>query len=139
MLWLQTHDKKVPNYSPLTSQDLSPTSRLSTLSTTMQRSNLEERRARRRERQGVLSSNYKDFMKMFGDGGTSPLPQLFTVTRAEYNKAWSKFKRSWNNGVLFNNGTQVCDTFAKDDFMRQVVRDCILIQRGHAKLSKSTF
>lgn len=105
----------------------------------MQRANLAERRARRRERQGVLSSNYKDFMKMFGEGGTVPLPQLFTVTRAEYNKAWSKFKQSWNNGVLFNNGTQVRDTFAKDDFIRQVVRDCILIHRGHAKLSKSTF
>ena len=102
---------------------------------TMQRANLEERRRRRRERQGILSSNFKDFMKTYGEGGLIPIPQLFTVTRSEYQKAWTKFKQSWNDGILFNNGTRVDDAYAKDEFIRRVVCDCLLIQRGHSALT----
>lgn len=102
----------------------------------MQRANLEERRRRRRrERQGILSSNFKDFMKTYGEGGLIPIPQLFTVTRSEYQKAWTKFKQSWNDGILFNNGTRVDDAYAKDEFIRRVVCDCLLIQRGHSVLT----
>ena len=96
--------------------------------------NLIERRNKRREKHRIYSSNFKNFMKCYGENGTNPVPQLFSVTRAEYQKTWNKFKRSWNDGILFNNGTQVEDSFASDPFIRERIRECLLIQRGHASM-----
>lgn len=98
------------------------------------RTNIVERRRKRREQQRIYSSNFKNFMKVYGETGTNPMPQLFSVTRAEYQKTWNKFKRSWNDGVLFNDGTQVADSYATDPFIREKIRDCLLIQRGHASM-----
>ena len=93
------------------------------------------RRQKRRDQMRLLTSNYRDFMATYGVNGIQPIPQLYTVTRTEYTKAWSKFKRSWNDGILFNDNTQVEDSFASDEFIRKVLCDCLLIARGHSRVS----